>query len=36
MPGPYRDTIYTIIIKEKPYVFNQQTARRPAQRRQYH
>ena len=24
MPGPYRDTIYTIIIKEQPYVFNQQ------------
>jgi len=36
MPGPYRDTIYTIIIiKEQPYVFNQQTARGSARRSQY-
>ena len=36
MPGPYRDTIYTIIIKEQPYVFNQQTARGTARRSQHH
>ena len=32
MLDPYRDMIHTITIKEKLYVFNQQTARGSAQR----